>query len=138
MMLMCCTTGNINTLKLGTALPDNKYSLSVNDDLSSKHFTLKLTSFVDRQSCVYFEDWPNKNGYLHFASDRVFMAVLGKKLPIKDRNLGYCVDGCYIEIPPKGTIESIIPYSEFESDIPLNIDTKKTLIYTVQPYLCDG
>src|SRR6266480_1580537 len=70
---------------------DPRYRLDIVDRPNEKRFNLSLKSLDRRSLCIYFDEWPNKFGQLHFGSGRVKLESSEGTYPARDENFGYCV-----------------------------------------------
>ncbi|GJL95583.1 MAG: hypothetical protein DHS20C05_19880 [Hyphococcus sp.] len=114
---------------------DYAFSAIANEQL--ERFELTINSKSHKLMCVPFENWPVNTGDLHYAAEVVFMNVQDSRYPIRDRNLGYCPSGCGSnEIPPGGTLRSVIPYSNFVGYEKVSNAKSRTLTFPVRISFC--
>lgn len=131
--LIGCVSANNSKLE---KLPANAFSVDIETDIISEVFKMVLTNNTDKSICIDAQDWPNDRGQLHFAADAIYAVVEGVRYPIKDRNLGYCLDGCSTVIAMHSAITGHIPFSEFQGNFEVLPNTKIKLIYSINPFSC--
>jgi len=120
-------------------LEGRDYQFSIHEDFVAKKFILKLKSFSDQELCVSVDAWPNSLGQLSFADDYVYILVGDEKYPyLKARNFGYCVGSCEVRIAPRKTIKGFVSFPEFEDKAFIEVNSMRSLVYSVQPYFCEN
>src|SRR5947207_514574 len=68
---------------------DPRYRLDIVDSPNEKRFNLSLISLDRRNICIYFDEWPNQFGKLHYGSRRVQLESSEGTYPARDENFGY-------------------------------------------------
>ena len=94
--------------------PPAAYRLDIQDEPALQRFRLVLASQDSRALCLEGDAWPAG----HWGGDPMFLVSGAQsfsrpgKLMLTDSD--YCPGGCpQLEVPPKGTLEAIIPYEDF-------------------------
>ena len=137
MLALTILTGCVSATRESFAdLPSNAFSLKIENDLIVQSFNLKLTNNTNKSICIDAQDWPNNMGQLHFAADVVYAVFENTKYPIKDRNLGYCLNGCKTVIAANSSITGQIPFSEFQGNFENLAEKNIALVYSISPFYC--
>lgn len=124
-------------------VPENEYEFLIKTDKDNRRFELVLRSLSNQPICLDYEDWPNANGEMHFASDWVYIMVNNKKYPLAVSNFGSCVrnkpNACLLPIASGQELRGHLNFYNFgintseleniKEPLRLNFDLELTLWY---------
>ncbi len=135
---------------------EGEYLLTITDNSELERFELEFKSLSKRDLCISRGSWPtgknnphsgHRTGSMNFAGEYVYAIIDGKRNPLRVSNFGYSIypDEMSDEeierlssmvVLPGESIKGVIPYTEFETPIDVNINEKRELVFGLSPSYC--
>ncbi len=114
-----------------------RYRLIIKDEVAKRRFLLTLRSLDERPLCITFENWPDRQGHVHFGKTWVILRSHEGLYPARDENLGLCDgEGCIIRIAPHSELRGFVTYAQFGRSDSIAALSGRRLQYLITPSVC--
>ena len=113
------------------------FDLIITDQPLRQSFEVRLTSRVDFPFCIDADAWPNSLGQVAAGSQLIRLHSESGDAFAKGGYAEYCLGGCEVFVPARGTVIGHVNYSAFGDPLWVASLPNRTLYLDVRPARCN-